>query len=135
MLRAAGGSPVDAVGVASALFLRHPHIKERLLAAQSPEQARAVVNSHLPEIEAGIRRQLAVNRGREQAKTWYREEIAGAMGVPVSALRAPSNPFTPVANKTYRLSDDEVLRKVRRQTKSLFVRDLFKAICKPGWLA
>ena len=86
MLKAAGGISGSSVGLASDLFVRYPQLKARLIAAQSLEQSRAVLAEFTPEIEGGIRRQIEVDRCREQAKVWYREKIATAMGVPVSAL-------------------------------------------------
>ena len=86
MVQAAGAPAFDAVSLATQLFRRHPQFKARLSAAQSPEQARSIVDSYRPEIEGGIRRMLTVKRCREQAKVWYRERLAGELGVPVSAL-------------------------------------------------
>ncbi len=49
-------------------------------------------------------------------------------------LHAPANPVKPV--KGYSLpSDCDVMRKSRRQVRSLFVRDLFSGIQKKGWFA
>lgn len=49
-------------------------------------------------------------------------------------LHAPANPVKPV--KGYSLpSDCDVMRKSRRQVRSLFVRDLFSGLQKKGWFA
>ncbi|MBR1588613.1 MAG: hypothetical protein IJ658_09850, partial [Kiritimatiellae bacterium] len=86
MLKAAGGAPNMAVGVASNLFVRHTELKDRLVAAQSPAEVRAVLAEFRTQIAAGVRRQVAADRGREEAKAIFRQEIAAAMGIPVSAL-------------------------------------------------
>ena len=49
-------------------------------------------------------------------------------------LHAPSNPVKPVNG--YKLSSStDIVRKSRRQVRSLFVRDLFGSIAKKGWFA
>lgn len=86
LLLAAGGIPAMAPAVSSDLFVRLPALKNLLVAAQSPEEVAQIVEDFRADIEAGVRRQVAVDHCRDQAKTWYREEIAAALGVPVSTL-------------------------------------------------
>lgn len=88
MIRAANGNTLNAMGIVNALFARHPQLKERFLAVATPEQANAAVNEFQNEINEAIRRSKTVERCHEQAKVWYRERIADALGVPVSALES-----------------------------------------------
>ena len=106
MLQAAGGIPAMAVGVTSALFVRHPELRDRLVAARSPAEAQAAIDEFRPQIEAGVRRQAAVDRFRVQAKTWYREELAAGLGVPVASLEGRDVNLRRLSTKSNDLGHD-----------------------------
>jgi len=85
-LKAAGGEAVSSATLTSNLFVRHPLLKQRLCAARTLAEVQATVNSFLPEIDAGICRQCAVDRSYAAVCGFYREEIAKELGVPVDSL-------------------------------------------------
>lgn len=85
-LQATGGDAGSSATLTSNLNARHPQLLQRLCAATTLAEARATMNSFLPEIESGIRRQCAMNRSFSAVCDWYRQEIAEAMGVPVDSL-------------------------------------------------
>ena len=86
MLRAAGGAAGLSAGLSSDLFVRYPQLKDRLVAARTPAEARAALDEFRDGIASGVHRMVVATRMREQTRVWYREKIAAELGVPVSAL-------------------------------------------------
>ena len=104
MLRAAGGAEGLATAVATNLLTRHPDLRDRLVAAQTPEAANAAVQEFRQQIEAGVRRQLTADRLRAAAVDEYRSLIADALGVPVSALAGRAVSVTRIQDKGLRIA-------------------------------
>ena len=86
MLATAGAEAGVETAVASSILTRTPALRNLLVAAASPDEVRALIEDFRADIEAGVRRQAAIDKGRAAARTWYREEIAEAMGVPAASL-------------------------------------------------
>ena len=66
MLQAAGLQAGKEFEVASALFRRHPEMRDSIAAATSPENASAIIQSFKSQIDAGLRRQASIDRYRDR---------------------------------------------------------------------
>ena len=106
MIQAAGLQGSKVFGLVTALFARHPDMLNRLAAATSPDDARAAIEAFKTQIEAGIRRQASIDRYRGAAADWYREALANALHVPVSALAGRAINTTRLSTTTLRLEED-----------------------------
>ena len=86
MIQAAGGDPRElSLTTANHILSRHQNLHDQLAAAQSPDQAREVLETFHNEIEAAIHREILLKRIKADAIGWFREELAkGLGGVPVS---------------------------------------------------
>ena len=104
MLKLYGLPEVVATAVTNNLFNRHPEIPERLLQARNPTEASAIVGGFKNEIDEAMRRKAAVDRCKENAQGWAREEMARQMGVPVSTLEGLGVNFNQLVTKASRLA-------------------------------
>ena len=86
MVRAAGVQEFRVYGLVTALMQRHPEMRNRIAAASSPEDVAAAIGEYKTQIESGVRRQVSIEKYRAAAFNWYRETLANALHVPVSAL-------------------------------------------------
>ena len=86
MVRAAGVQEFRVYGLVTALMQRHPEMRNRIAAASSPEDVAAAIGEFKTQIESGVRRQVSIEKYRAAAFNWYRETLANALHVPVSAL-------------------------------------------------
>ena len=105
MLQAAGLKAGKEFEVASALFRRHPEMRDRIAAATSPENARAIIQSFKSQIDAGLRRQASIDRCRDASADWYREALANELHVPVSSLAGRAINVTRLSTTTMSLAD------------------------------
>ena len=81
-----GGKKGDANFVGATFLVRHPQFYEQLQAAQSPEEAEAVVARFEKEIEEAVRRHTLVTAAEENAPGIARELIARDLGIPAGHL-------------------------------------------------
>ena len=105
MLQAAGLQAGKEFEVASALFRRHPEMRDRIAAATSPDDARAIIQSFKSQVDAGLRRQAAIDRCRGASADWYREALANELHVPVSSLSGRAINVTRLSTTTMSLAD------------------------------
>lgn len=102
----ATGNEVEAASVATRLLVRHPQLKAQLVAAQSPEEANAIIDDFRAEIEAGVRRLVATKRGVADAAARYRAAIAGELGIPVESLQGRTIDMSFLSGKCRALAYD-----------------------------
>ena len=89
-MTAAGQDPDEAINVANSLVACNPAVMERLRAAQSPGEARKVIDECKDLIADIARRNIAANRCQTQLGNWAREALASKLGVPVAHLMGDS---------------------------------------------
>ena len=89
-MTAAGQDPDEAMNVTNSLVACNPAVMERLCAAQSPGEARKVIDECKDLIADIARRNIAANRCQTQLGNWAREALASKLGVPVAHLMGDS---------------------------------------------
>jgi len=102
----ATGNEQESISLATRLLVRHPELKAQLVAAQSPDEAMAIVEDFRPQIDAGVRRLITCKRCAEEAKVRYREAIATELGIPVESLQGRALDVTFLSGKCDALTFD-----------------------------
>ena len=87
-MAAAGQDPDEAIAVAGAIRRRKAPVLTSLYAANSPQEAHAVVNKSADLIADTARRHLTAMRCRARVENQAREKLAERLGVPVASLAA-----------------------------------------------
>ena len=85
-LARAGQDPGIAIHIVIGLQASKPQLMERLLAAESPAAAHAVVEDYADAIADITRRYTASERCRSQVAGWAREALANRLGIPAAHL-------------------------------------------------
>ena len=85
-LARAGQDPGIAIHIVIGLTASKPQLMERLLAAESPAAAHAIVDDYADAIADITRRYTASERCRSQVAGWAREALAARLGIPAAHL-------------------------------------------------